>query len=637
MPKPTINSPSPAILRLAAEAGVAPNWIDAWGEPKVVANDDLVAVLCALTGAQLGSEQSVLDVTRDLVDSRPTCPPVIVAWDGVFPDTQVSASVRSAAVVTEGGEEHIVTVDDRLLRLSSTLPVGYHTLVIDGGRTTSHVFSAPMRAHPAPHNALGLIAPTYSLRSEHHDNGLGTVADLSALADLCHSAGVEVVGTLPLLAAFVAEPSPYAPASRRAWNELFVDFASIPDWHDEPPHVEHRGLMVDYDAAGDRIRSALGAYVDHVDATPRLRSNVDAYLGSEPEIRRYARFRASVDLHGRNWRAWPDVSHGSQGRIRYHETVQWLMNSQISKLSGSMRSRGQYLYLDLPIGCHPDGYDIWDTPDLFAKASLGAPPDTLFVGGQDWGLPASIPGRAREDGHQNFRKAIRKQLSVAGLLRIDHVMGIHRTWWVPHGSLATQGAFVMQSADDMFAIICIESHRASSGVVGENLGTVPPEIRTGLDDHALLGMAGVQDAANDPSPTDLVFMSSHDSPSFSAWWNANDIDDLFALGVFDEARATHERHLRSEHIGAMQAKFGTADAEATRDALMAWMARSEASVALLTLDDLLMEERRQNVPGTHRERPNWRLRNPRTLESVAGDPPLTDQLRSLSAARAARS
>lgn len=611
---------------------MAPEWIDAWGEPKVVAADDLVAVLSALTGAELGSQQSVLDVTRDLVDRRPTCPPVIVAWDGVFPDTQVSVPITHSVVLTEGGEEHNVTVDDGRLRLGTKLPVGYHTLVIDD-RSTSHVFSAPKHAHPAPRNALGLIAPTYSLRSQLRDSGLGTVAELSAFADLCHSSGVEVVGTLPLLAAFVDVPSPYAPASRRAWNEVFVDFASIPDWHGESPQVEMRELTVDYDAAGDRIRSALADYVDHVNATPRLRSRVDAYLGSEPEIRRYAQFRASADLHGRNWRSWPDGSDGSQDRIRYHETVQWLMNSQISKLSGSMHSRGQYLYLDLPIGCHPDGYDIWDMPDGFAKASLGAPPDMLFVGGQDWGLPASIPGRAREDGHQNFRKAIRKQLSVAGLLRIDHVMGIHRTWWVPHGSVATQGAFVMQSAEDMFAIICIESHRASSGVVGENLGTVPPEIRTGLDDHSLLGMAGIQETVNDPSPTDLVFMSSHDSPSFSAWWNARDIDDLLALGVFDETRAAHERQMRSEHIGALQAKFGTIAADATRNELMAWMARSEASVALLTLDDLLMEERRQNVPGTDRERPNWRVRNPRTLESLAGDPLLTDQLRSLSASR----
>jgi 4-alpha-glucanotransferase len=321
--------------------------------------------------------------------------------------------------------------------------------------------------------------------------------------------------------------------------------------------------------------------------------------------------------------------------VAYHETVQWLMQTQLTELSRKLEDRGQYLYLDLPIGCHPDGYDVWDSPEHFASASLGAPPDPLFVGGQDWGLPATITARARLDGHQNFRKAIRRQLSVAGLLRIDHVMGIHRTWWVPHGAGATHGAYVMQPTDELFAIICIESVRARAGIVGENLGTVPPEIRTGLDQHRLLGMAMANEGDSEPRSSDLVALTSHDTPAFAAWWNGNDIEDLLELGVFDEQRAHDEREWRAESIGRLQERFGTARPRTTRDALMVWMAETDAAVALFSLDDLLMEERRQNIPGTDWERPNWRIRYTRTLEEISDDAEIMGLLDHLSSIRGA--
>jgi 4-alpha-glucanotransferase len=628
-----ISSASSAVLRLAAEAGVLTEWVDAWGMPQVVAQDDLLAVLTSLTGSDLSTEQTIADATQSIVDERPAIPKIIVAWDGLFPETAVTVEIHTAVVVTDGGEEHVVTIGDRHMSLSSVLPVGYHTLIVDDGMSTSHVFSAPMESHPAPHGALGLIAPTYSLRSTHGDQGLGTLADFRALGDLCRDVGIEVVGTLPLLAAFDDEPSPYSPASRRAWNELFIDVAAVPDWSSVTPQAQERSPWVDYETSGGRIRSALATYAEHVATTPRLRSKVDAYLEAEPEVKRYAQFRARADVHGRNWRAWSGSAAAPAERIRYHETVQWLMAEQLSGLSRSMRTNGQHLYLDLPIGCHPDGYDIWDTPDLFAPATIGAPPDTLFVGGQDWGLPASIPSLARDDGHLNFRKAVRKQLSVAGLLRIDHVMGIHRMWWVPHGRAAAQGAYVMQSDDEMFAIISIESNRASAGVVGENLGTIPSEIQTGLIDHALLGTAVVQDAVRELTSTDLVTMSTHDSPAFATWWASLDIDDMLALGVFDAERAERERRERSANIAAMEAFFGSDGPVATRDALMLWMANSSAAIVLLNLDDLFMESRRQNVPGTYHERPNWRLRHETSVDELAAEPSLIALLRSLHAAR----
>jgi len=608
-----------AVRDLANEAGVLIEWVDAWNEPRQVSSDDLLAVLSALTGRELGSRQAIETATLEISQAHPAIEPVLVAWDGVLPVVHVDFPVRDATLVLEDGSEVVVAVGEQTLAATGTLPTGYHSLVVNGGLHTSHIFSAPIKAFSPPNGMAGLIAPTYSLRESTPDAGVGTVRNLRQLADLCSDVGVAVVGTLPLLAAFPDQPSPYSPASRRAWNEVFVDFGRIPGWAGGTPVRQSDHLWVDYAAAGHEIRSSLATYSDHVSATPALRSQVDVFLQTVPEMRRYSEFRAMADVAGRNWRAWPASVTAPPDRVAYHETVQWLMQTQLTHLSRILEDRGQYLYLDLPIGCHPDGYDIWDTPEQFAPASLGAPPDTLFVGGQDWGLPATIPQMARIDGHLNFRKGIRRQLSVAGLLRIDHVMGVHRTWWVPHGAGATHGAYVMQPTEELFAIICIESVRARAGVVGENLGTVSPEIRTALDRHELLGMAMANEGETDPRFNDLVAMTSHDTPAFAAWWNGDDIEDLFELGVFDQERARDEREWRTNSIHRLQERFGTDGSEMTRDALMAWMAGSDAAVALFSLDDLLMEERRQNVPGTDWERPNWRIRYALTLDEVQDD------------------
>jgi 4-alpha-glucanotransferase len=187
----------------------------------------------------------------------------------------------------------------------------------------------------------------------------------------------------------------------------------------------------------------------------------------------------------------------------------------------------------------------------------------------------------------------------------------------------------------MFAIICIESVRAKAGIVGENLGTVPPEIRTALNEHALLGMAMANDGESEPKSTDLVALSSHDTPAFPAWWKGLDIDDLADLGVFDEERSRREREERAKAVARLQQRFGTDSPKATRDALMSWMAGTRAAVALYNLDDLLMEERRQNIPGTDWERPNWRIRHEHTLDELAANDEIVTVLKELITIRSA--
>ena len=627
------NSVDRTLLSIARDLGVVVDWTDAWGEARSVSIEHLLAVVSAVLGDSLESAHDIEEAAGCVTSTSPAVEPVIVAWDGRLPEIDVEIPVIEAVLALESGEEMPLRSADGRLSTPDTLPIGYHQLHINDGAISSHVFAAPRVAHESPHRVVGLISPTYALRCGANDAGIGTLRELKGLAAFAHSEGVDVVGTLPLLAAFDDQPSPYSPASRRAWNEIFVDTGAVPGWDPHVPAASSDPLSVDYEAAGRIVRAELGRYANHVSRTAMLRDRVEAHVLRHPEIARYAHFRALTDVHGRNWRGWSDSLQPDPVRVNYHATVQWLMDEQLSSLSSAMLNRGQYLYLDLPIGCHPDGYDGWDHPDLFAPASLGAPPDTLFVGGQDWGLPAAIPSVSRATGHANFRKAVAKQLSVAGLLRIDHVMGMYRTWWVPHGAGARDGAYVMQPTEEMFAIIAIESARSRTGVVGENLGTVPPEINLALEEHRLLGMVVSPDASSDPGGEDLVAMTSHDTPSFAAWWKGSDISDLADLGVFDEARARTEVAARVKATAALRDRFSASTMEETLDAVMEWMVLSDAAIALVNIDDLLMEERRQNVPGTDTERPNWRLRFRQTLQEIAGDEDLARTLRVLSALR----
>lgn len=617
-----------AIYDLAATAGVLTEWVDVWEEPQQVAVDDLLAVLEALTGRSLSTEAAVTETRHELKAEQAGVEPVVVAWAGRLPKVDLRGTHGTAQIVTESGSEIPLVAIDGHLVLDDPIPYGYHRLVI-GTDTDSLVISAPLTAQPAPRQALGLVAPVYSLRSNSGDSGIGNFGLLRQLADLCLVTGASVVGTLPLGATFPDQPSPYSPASRRAWNELLVDLAAAPGWNGRVPKGQGDPEWVDYAQTGDALRSAIASYAAHVRQVPQLANQIRRFGIDNPEIARYAQFRALADTHGRNWRVWPAQPEPPPDRLNYHLTGQWLATTQLRALGDTLRSRGQYLYVDLPIGCHPDGYDIWDQPDLYAAASVGAPPDSLFLGGQDWGLPAVMPQRARRDSHQAFIKAIRHQLSVSGLLRIDHVMGLHRMWWVPHGLAATQGAYVLQPTDEMMAIVCLESHRAAAAVVGENLGTVPSAVSEALATHQLLGMKVAQDGLVAPNGDEVVALSTHDTPPFGAWWKGIDIDDGEDLGVYTDGRGDVARADRADTISYLEQILNTDGLSETRDAILDWMAASPAAIALVNVDDLWAEERRQNVPGTDAERPNWRARHIAAIQALAADKDLRSRLEHL--------
>jgi 4-alpha-glucanotransferase len=559
------------------------------------------------------------------------------------------------------------------LRLPGGLGPGYHRLVVDhaGGRHEATVVAAPTRVvGPAGTDRWwGVFAPLHALWREH---GSGPdVGDLVRLAEWIDGSGGRLVGTLPLLAAYLDrpfDPSPYTPVSRRFWNELYLDLTALPG--PGAADAARRVLAApagraaadrlrsstpfDVRARAELVRSVLAEVVPAVFAAgppPAYHTFVDR----TPEVVDYARFRAAVDTRGTGWHAWPDADR--RGRldvpiddpgVRRHLYAQWAIRSQLDEVAGELARRDQRLYLDLPVGSHGDGYDTWRHHDQFAWGTgTGAPPDDFFQAGQNWGFPPLRPTAMREDGHRFFAACLRAHMQVAGVLRLDHVMELHRLFWVPDGAPATDGVYVRYPREELFAVLSLESHRSGCVVVGEDLGTVPDEVREGMDRHGLLGMYVLQfqapaDGGAPPPPPHgaLASLDTHDTPTFAGFLRAVDVDRNLDGGLIDEAHATDDRATRAaiaDGLARALAEQGLVGPDPSEGELLrgslAFLAGSDAVGVLVTPDDLWGEVEPQNVPGTPLERPNWVHRWPRPLEAVVADDDLRADLDAVQAVR----
>jgi 4-alpha-glucanotransferase len=558
------------------------------------------------------------------------------------------------------------------LRLPGGLRPGYHRLVVDhaGGWQETTLVVAPTRvAEPAGTDRWwGVFAPLHAVWRQ---RGTGPdVGDLVRLAEWIDGSGGRLVGTLPLLAGYLDrpfDPSPYAPVSRQFWNELYLDLTALPG----AGAADAAGRVLDRPearAAIDRLRSArpfdvrtraelvrsvLAEVVPAVSAAG-LPSAYDAFVDDTPEVVDYARFRATVEARGAGWHAWPEADRrGPLGvpiddpAVRYHLYAQWAMRSQLDEVAAALARQDQRLYLDLPVGSHGDGYDTWRHHDQFAWGTgTGAPPDDFFRAGQNWGFPPLRPTAMREDGHRFFAACVRAHMQVAGVLRLDHVMELHRLFWVPDGAPATDGVYVRYPRQELFAVLALESHRSGCVVVGEDLGTVPDEVREGMDHHGLLGMYVLQfqalaDRAPPPPPHRCVAsLDTHDTPTFAGFLRAADVARNLDVGLIDEAHAAGDGAARAAIAGGLAralADQGLVGPEPSEGELvrgsLAFLAGSDAAGVLLAPDDLWGEVEPQNVPGTPLDRPNWVHRWPRPLEVIVADDELRADLDAVQAVR----
>jgi 4-alpha-glucanotransferase len=515
---------------------------------------------------------------------------------------------------------------------------GYHDVEMKGQPVL--VISAPRKAYfpgeagaaPTSPRLWGIFAPAYALHSKRNPNA-GDITDFETLTDWMSTLGGSVAATLPLLGAFLDEPfepSPYSPATRLFWNEFYIDVQRIPEFSGHRPvQPPKRTSLIDYRAVMAHKRRILeelsGEFFS--DATPERLQAFGKFLRENKGVEDYAKFRAVMDRQRSDWRLWP--ARLRDGTIRkgdyeeaaknYHLYAQWVIHEQLQALSQRAAGRSQFMYLDLPLGLHRAGYDIWRNRDFFVEGvDGGAPPDPVFTKGQNWGFPPMNPEAMRLNRYQYVIAYLRNHLRFAKLLRIDHVMGLYRLYWIPDGLTGDKGVYVEYAADELWAILSLESHRYHAGIVGENLGTVPPEVNDAMAEHDIRQMYVLQyeimgnpDKPRLPPPPEkcAAGLNTHDMPPFRAFLEGKDIDDRLDLGLIDAKTARKEQQQRKLMRTAL-GKWGLLPG------VLQFLAGSMANIVLVNLEDLWGETLPQNVPATSTERPNWRRRVRPSVEQI---------------------
>ncbi len=583
------------------------------------------------------------------------------------------------------------------LPLPSDLPDGYHRLTIFAGASTlgeGLVAVVPERCYLPPAIAdgarvWGTTVQLYGLRSS-RNAGIGDFTDLRRCAEVWGARGAAIVGTNPLHALSLHDPghaSPYSPSSRLFLNPIYLDVEAIDDfaeiaaadatfgtrWRAECEKLR-AGDMLDYAAVSAAKRAILETLYAHFcrrhleagSLRARLFAQFRAARGQT--LRLHALHEALHEIHGTTWRRWPAQHHDPAGepvrrfarenapRVGLHEYLQWQADLQLGRAQERCRDLGMAvgLYADLAISIGADGSEAWANQHLYALgATVGAPPDHFARRGQDWGLPPLDPWRLRDSAYAPLVATLRANMQHAGALRIDHVMGLARLWWVPAGASPDEGAYVRYPLEDLLGIVALESHRQRCLVIGEDLGTVADELRRELDARGVFSYRLVmfeRDGREFKAPgayprRALVAWSTHDLPTFAGWWSEHDLATRGSLGLLERDALDGERAQRREARSALlealrrEGLAGEAagpDAPLTDELALAvqeFAARTPAAVMVVQMEDVLGVADQANVPGTVEQHPNWRRKLPAPLEAWPRDPRLRRTTRALAAIR----
>ncbi|HET7433231.1 MAG TPA: 4-alpha-glucanotransferase [Thermoanaerobaculia bacterium] len=613
----------PKLRELAPLFSILPEYTDAAGRTVEATRDALAAAIRLRLPQNVALEDT--PAWRERQQWERALEPVLVVWGRghVQFELRVPRALAESriewhlAFEFEGSREGRVELADlpvaaehddyvaKLITIEGAVPHGYHSLHVTlGGKPwEALIIAAPHEAHAPEGKSWGVFAPLYAAHSR-RSWGAGDLGDMMQYLEWVNHHGGGVVATLPMLAAFDDEPSPYSPVSRLFWNELYLDVPRLPEYDPQDAdlgaiahlqqqrEVDYRGVL----AAKRRVLERCAARWQPAEAQENA------------EMRDYAEFRARIENR--------DSTH-------YHLYVQQRLAEQMRAVAKASRRSGLGLYLDFPLGVNPAGYDAWRYAHVFAKGvAVGAPPDSFFTKGQNWGFPPFDPDALREDRYAYFRACIRNHVSHAGVLRIDHVMGLHRLYWIPKGNDAKDGVYVRYREEELYAILTLESHRHQCVIVGEDLGTVPPEVPRMMNAHGLRRMYVAQYEMKPQQPplgmpprASVASVNTHDMPTFAAFWNGHDIDDRVKQGLLDERGAAQERDTRATMRRELT-EFLDGDARVL-ESLLVWLAESDAELVLVNLEDLWAETEPQNVPGVPER--SWRHKFRLGLEESRDD------------------
>jgi 4-alpha-glucanotransferase len=572
-----------ALRRRATELGVEVSYWDVTGRLHHASESTLRAVVDVLEADAAAGQVRQLE-------------PVIVVREAAA--KVAVGSLAELELVLADGTTIELRAEHGTVTLPTDLPIGCHKLVGSGGgaveTATVVVPPAATPRDPALAGGAGLFVPTYALWET--DAPLPSFTHLAALAAWAHRHDVGVVATLPLYSGFYDEPfdpSPYSPVSRLHWNELYLDDDELPAAASPPVTA-----LIDWRALARRRRAQL---VDRCcDLDPDEDAAIDRFVADRPDVAHYALFRAER----------PDpVDAGRPVALvrRSHELAQYLAHRQLGAVEGPGRA---VLALDLPIGSHPRGYEVWADGELFAAGmSVGAPPDDFFAEGQDWAFPPQLPAAGRRSGHALWQRLVARAGEPASMLRVDHVMGVHRLWWIPDDAGARDGVYVRYPREELLAVIAAQAATAATTIVGEDLGTVPDAVREAMDRWDLLGMYEEQfnlygDHLTPIPARSVAGVRTHDMPAFAA---------AFAVEA-TEGGARYRRMLEAE----LGHPIGE-DASDVLDAALERLAAAGAYLVVADLDDLIGETAPHNVPGQILET-SWRRRLRAPTSAVLSSP-----------------
>jgi 4-alpha-glucanotransferase len=692
--------------QLARLYGVQTAYYDVFHRRQQASSESILAILRSL-GAAIARFEDIPSTYRERRQAlwQRILEPVIVAWDNQpslikirLPLGDAGSAVnchlklatgeeriykwrRGDADIIETAEVEGVQYAVKQLSLSGYLPPGYHRLIVEilGRSQEALLISARDRVYMPPAAPVtgtwGVFFPLYSLGTD--DNwGAGDFSALEVLTEWAAGMGGGVIATLPLLASFlnnICEPSPYLPASRLLWNEFYLDVYKVPELQRCPSAkalLESSSFRKDIESLR---RAPLVDYHRHMVLKKRVLEELSCHFFDEPSsgiddfhhftkmnpsVEDYARFRAACEKQQSPWRSWPqplrdgvlkETDYDDADR-RYHLYVQWLAHRQMGGVLKTARNNCVQLYLDLPVGVHPDGYDVWRERDAFVlDTSAGAPPDAVFTRGQNWAFPPLHPEKIREQEYRYVIAYLRHHLRHAGILRIDHVMGLHRLFCIPSSTEASQGVYLHYRAEELYAILSLESNYHKTVIVGEDLGTVPPYVRRSMRKHGLHRMyvmhyelASEPEKGLPPVPRDSVTsLNTHDMPPFASFWQSLDIEERLKLGLLGRADARREKKnfadMKKALVDFLQRKGWLQERwENIADvikACLSFLAASQTQIVLVNLEDLWLETRPHNVPSTRAEYPNWQRKARYTLEEFAQMPQVVDTLQTINEIR----
>jgi glycogen operon protein len=688
------------LQRLATEAGLSLAWQDVSGISHAASPDTLRALLAAQSLPAATEEQAreslvQLAARRDL---RPLPAALVIdadtpaalrigpgiggrdRWLTIEPESDPESPIHLKIAADDGDASALEAADGRRFTIRHVslppLPSGRYCLSLEGIAARTHLTVAPPACH-IPESlrdggrAWGIATHLYTLRrtlqaGNSVDQGIGDFSTLAELATVGGHEGATVLGLNPLHALFRKNPdraSPYHPADRRFLNPIYIDVTNLGALNDAPAvraalAAESGALTalrdtatVDYPAVWhtkDRVLQAAFASAD-----PATNAALDAFLTEGGDaLRNFTIWEALSEVEGVDWHVWPDAirrpdapavaafAAANASRLRYSGFLQFLAERGLAAAAAAGRDAGLGigLYRDLAVGCAPDGAEAWSDQALLLRgASIGAPPDTLGPLGQVWHLPPPHPLAMAETGYRDFAGLLAANMRHAGALRIDHVMGLSRLFLVPDGAHARDGTYLAYRLDDMLGQVALESTRAACMVVGEDLGTVPPELDAALAAKSVLSYRVLwfeQDHGRFRPPATwpriaATCVSTHDLPTFLGWWSGADIGELADLGLLNPADAAIAREARQIAKAAILHLLrqenllpDPAPADPPLTAIHALIARTPSLLALVQADDLAGEIVGVNLPGTDTERPNWRRRLSANAASFRGHPVL---------------